>query len=131
MGREPGRNDQQLQQRGVAGGQHLLRPPRQRGGHGNIRQAGRRVFYLRDGQWVDGEDAGKRKTRVIKLDGKEYRDMVRTNRDFAQSRQLGWAVQMNVGDERIVVEKNGQQKDEQLRRQAPQEQIEDSQQQGL
>ena len=125
------RNDQQLQQRGVAGAQANTYFDR-RGNvvtAENIRQVGRRVFYLRDGQWVDGEDAGKRKTRVVKLDGPEYRDLVRKNRDFAQSQQLGWSVQMNVGDERIVVEKNGQQKDEQLRRQAPQEQVEESQEQ--
>jgi len=125
------RNDQQLQQRGVAGAQANSYFDR-RGNvvtTENIRQVGRRVFYLRDGQWVESEDAGKRKTRVVKVDDKEYRDLVRNHRDFAQSQQLGWAVQMNIDDERIVVEKNGQQKDEQLRRQAPQEQIEESQQQ--
>lgn len=125
------RNDQQLQQRGVAGQQANTFFDR-RGNlvtTENIRQAGRRVFYLRDGQWVESEDAGKRKTRVVKLDDKEYRDLVRNNRDFAQAQQLGWAVQMNVGDERIVVEKNGRQKDEQLHRPAPQEQIEEPQQQ--
>jgi len=125
------RNDQQLQQRGVAGAQANSYFDR-RGNvvtTENIRQVGRRVFYLRDGQWVESEDAGKRKTRVVKVDDKEYQDLVRNHRDFAQSQQLGWAVQMNIGDERIVVEKNGQQKDEQLRRQAPHEQIEESQQQ--
>ena len=82
----------------------------------NIRQFGDRVFYLRDGQWVDGKETGERKTRTVKLFSEEYQALLESDRDFAQAQQLGWAVSINVGDERIVVEKDGQQKNEALRR---------------
>ncbi len=125
------RNDQQLQKRAVAS--QMANGYFDRNGNTvnveNIRQAGNRVYYLRDGQWVESEEAGKRKTRVVTLNGREYQDLVRTNRDFAKVQQLGWAVEMNLGDERIVVEKNGKQKDEELRRAAPQQQMPDAQEQ--
>jgi Ca-activated chloride channel homolog len=112
------RNDMQLQRRAVAS--QLGNGYFDRRGNvvnvENVQQVGRRAYYLRDGQWVDGEDPGKRKTRAVTLNGREYQDLVRGNRDFARAQQLGWAVEMNVGDERIVVEKNGKQKDEELRR---------------
>ena len=85
----------------------------------NISQLGRRAFYLQDGQWVDAEDAGTRKTRIVKLFSKEYFDLLRADPVFAQAQQLGWAVSINVGQERIVVEKDGKQKDEALRGPCP------------
>jgi Ca-activated chloride channel family protein len=111
-------NDQQLQQRAVANRE--ANTYRDRRGNlvsvDTVSQIGRQVFYLRDGQWVDAEDAGPRQTRVVKLFSPEYFALLRSQPAFAQSQQLGWAVSMNVGHERIVVEKDGQQKDEQLRR---------------
>jgi len=113
------RNDKQLQQRLVATQQE--NNYRDRRGrvvvNDNLRQFGSQVFYLRDGQWVDAADAGDRKTRVVKLFSKEYNDLVRNNRSFARAQELGWAVSVNVGDERIVVEKDGAQRNEALRRQ--------------
>ena len=84
-----------------------------------VRNFGRQVFYLRDGQWVDAEEAGDRKTRTVKLYSDEYFRLLRANADFARAQKLGWAVAMNVGAERIVVEKDGKLKDEALQRQAP------------
>jgi len=81
----------------------------------NIGQVGRRVFYLRDGQWVDAEQAGKRAARRVKLFSPEYFKLLRSNRDFARAQKLGWSVEMNVGAERVIVEKDGKIKDERLR----------------
>ena len=84
-----------------------------------IRQVGGQVFYLRDGQWVDAAAPGSRKVRNIALNSADYQKLIRSNRDFAQAQQLGWAVAMNVGDERIVVEKDGKQQDEELKKLEP------------
>ena len=75
---------------------------------------GKRAFYLQDGQWVDAEDAGKRKTRVVKLLSPEYFALLKKDDTFAKAQQLGWALSINVGEERIVVEKDGKQKDDSL-----------------
>jgi len=80
-----------------------------------VRQIGSQTFYLRDGQWVDADEAGERNRRVVQLHSKEYNDLVRNNARFARAQQLGWAMEINVGDERIVVEKDGQTKSEALR----------------
>ena len=61
---------------------------------------------------------------MVKLFSPEYLDLLRSSPEFAQSQQLGWAVSVNVGRERIVVEKDGQQKDLQLQRAAePEEEL--------
>lgn len=110
------RNDRGLQSRRVAtqdGNNYVDR-------RGNVvandfvRQLGRQAFYLRGGQWVDAEEQGDRKTRVVKLFSKEYMELLRNSSQFARSQRLGWAVSVNVGKERIVVEKEGQQKSQQL-----------------
>src|SRR5262249_22398677 len=75
---------------------------------------GQRAFYLQDGQWVDAEEAGKRKTRVVKILSPEYFELLKKDETFARAQQLGWALSINVGAERIVVEKDGKQKDESL-----------------
>ncbi len=87
--------------------------------NGRIRQIGRRVFYLNDGQWVDNGEIGKRKTRMVKLYSKDYFTLLRGNRDFARAQAVGWNVAMNIGDERIVVEKDGKTKIEEQRTPAP------------
>ena len=111
------RNDKGLQTRMVAGNAGNFF--RDRRGNvvaaSNIRQVGRRVFYLRDGQWMDAEEAGKRKTRVVALYSDEYFKLLKGNADFARAQKVGWNVAMNVSGERIVVEKDGKQKDESLR----------------
>ncbi len=84
-----------------------------------IRHIGGQAFYLREGQWVAAAEAGSRKVRAVALNSPEYLDLVRTSREFAQAQQLGWSVAMNVGEERIVVEKDGQQQDEELKKLAP------------
>jgi len=80
-----------------------------------VRRIGVQTFYLRDGQWVDAEEAGERNRRVVKLHSDEYNDLVRNDARFARAQQLGWAMELNVGDERIVVEKDGQTQSEALR----------------
>ena len=84
-----------------------------------IRQVGGEAFYLRDGQWVAAAEAGARKVRAVAFNSPEYLELARANREFAQAQQLGWAVAMNVGEERIVVEKDGKQQDEELKKLAP------------
>ena len=48
------------------------------------RQVGRRAFYLQDGQWVDAEEAGTRKTRVVKLFSPEYFELLKNDATFAR-----------------------------------------------
>ncbi len=109
-------NDRQLQNRVVAGG--TANTYRDRRGKettfDTINLIGKRAFYLQGGQWVDAEDAGKRKTRVVKLLSPEYFELLKKDPTFAKAQQLGWALSINVGAERIVVEKDGKQKDESL-----------------
>ena len=52
---------------------------------------------------------------MVKLLSPEYFELLRTDPVFARAQQLGWALSMNVGDERIVIEKDGKQKDESLK----------------
>ncbi len=109
-------NDRQLQSRVVAGtAANVYRDRRGKDTtFGNINLIGKRAFYLRDGQWVDAEEAGSRQTRVVKLLSPEYFELLGKDATFAKAQQLGWALSINVGAERIVVEKNGKQKDESL-----------------
>ena len=110
-------NDKALQMRAVASPE--ANTYRDRRGNltttRNVTQLGRRAFYLQDGQWVDAEEAGTRKTRVVKLFSPEYLELLRTDPTFAKAQQLGWALSVNVGDERIVIEKDGKQQDESLK----------------
>jgi Ca-activated chloride channel family protein len=117
-------NDKDLQKRAVAAPSANIYRDRR----GNtvalqgVTQIGRRAFYLQDGQWADAEEAGTRKTRVIKLFSPEYFELLRTDPTFAKAQQLSWALSINVGQERIVIEKDGKQKDGSLKAPA---QIED------
>jgi len=95
----------------------------------NIQQFGDNVFYLRDGRWADAQDQGDRKTRVVKLFSKEYNDLVRNDRRFAQAQRLGWAMSINIGDERIVVENDGSTQSEELLERVRQQQAPALQQQ--
>jgi hypothetical protein len=54
---------------------------------------------------VDGEKAGARKTREVKLFSKEYFELVRQDKGFADAQRVGADLSINVGDERIVVKK--------------------------
>ncbi len=45
----------------------------------------------------------------------EYFELLRTDPVFARAQQLGWAIAINIGDERIVIEKDGKQQDESLK----------------
>jgi uncharacterized protein YegL len=81
-----------------------------------IKQAGNRTYYLHDGQWSDGEAAGERKTRTVKYMSEEYLKLVHDNADFAKSQELSWSVSVNVGNERIVVERDGKTADEELKK---------------
>jgi Ca-activated chloride channel family protein len=118
------RNDRQLQQKVVAAKDANFYLDRQgrRVATENIQQFDDNVFYLREGQWVDAQDQGDRKTRTVKLFSKEYNDLVRNNRRFAQAQRLGWAMSINVGDERIVVENDGATQSEELLERARQQQ---------
>ena len=109
-------NDRALQGTVAVGGANQYRD--RRGnlvGAANVTQVGNRTFYLGDKQWTDAEEAGTRKTRVVKLFSPEYFELLRTNATFARAQQLSWAVSMNIGDERIVVEKDGKQQDETIK----------------
>ena len=116
-------NDRALQNRSVASGE--TNQYRDRRGQvmaaQNISQIGRRAFYLQNGQWVDAEEVGKRKTRIVKLFSKEYFELLRSDPTFSRAQQLGWPLSINVGEERIVVEKDGKQQDESLRVKPPTE----------
>jgi Ca-activated chloride channel family protein len=109
-------NDRALQTRAVTGA--AANTYRDRRGKdtafANINLIGQRAFYLQDGQWVDAEEAGPRKTRVVKILSPEYFELLKKDPTFARAQQLGWALSINVGAERIVVEKDGKQKDESL-----------------
>jgi Ca-activated chloride channel family protein len=109
-------NDRQLQNRAVAG--TAANTYRDRRGKDttfhNINLIGQRAFYLQGGQWVDAEEVGTRKTRVVKILSPEYFELLKKDATFARAQQLGWALSINVGAERIVVEKDGKQKDESL-----------------
>ena len=109
-------NDKQLQSRAVAGNEaNVYRDRRGKDTNfANITLIGPRAFYLQDGQWVDAEEAGTRKTRVVKILSPEYFELLKKDPTFAKAQQLGWALSINVGAERIVVEKDGKQKDESL-----------------
>lgn len=80
----------------------------------SIRQVGGKAYYMRQGQWVDSTDNAKLKERVVELYSDDYFKLLRKNKDFARAQQLGWSVSVNVGDERIVVEKDGKRVDEKL-----------------
>ncbi len=76
-------NDKALQQRAVAAPAANFYRDR-RGNVTTVRtvtQVGRRAFYLQDGQWVDAEEAGTRKTRVVKLLSPEYFELLTHRRD--------------------------------------------------
>jgi hypothetical protein len=109
-------NDKQLQTRAVAGNEgNVYRDRRGKDTNlANITLIGQRAFYLQDGQWVDAEEAGTRKTRIVKILSPEYFELLKKDPTFAKAQQLGWALAINVGQERIVVEKDGKQKDESL-----------------
>jgi Ca-activated chloride channel family protein len=110
-------NDKMLQLRTIGGAEANFYYDRR----GNVQalttvtQIGRRAFYLQDGQWSDAEEAGKRKVRVVKLFSPEYFELLKSDPTFAKAQRLGWALSINCGDERIVIEKDGKQKDEGLR----------------
>ena len=71
----------------------------------NVRHAGGRVFYLRNGRWEDAQAAGKREVRKVKLFSKEYFELVRENKEFREAQSVGDNLSINVGKARIVVEK--------------------------
>src|SRR5262249_50258837 len=111
-------NDKDLQRRAVAAPEANVYRDRR----GNVQvirtvtQIGRRAFYLQDGQWVDAEDAGSRKTRVVKYLSAEHLELLK-DPTFAKAQQRSWALPNNIGEERIGVEKDGKQKDECLKSQ--------------
>ncbi|MCA9069061.1 MAG: VWA domain-containing protein, partial [Planctomycetaceae bacterium] len=80
----------------------------------SIRQVGGKAYYMRQGQWVDSTDNEKLKERVVELYSEDYFQLLRKNKDFARAQQLGWSVSVNLGNERIVVEKDGKRVDEEL-----------------
>ncbi len=89
----------------------------------SIRQVGGKAYYMRQGQWVDSTDNSKLKERVVQLYSDEYFQLLRSNKDFARSQRLGWATSVNLGNERIVVEKDGKRVDEELLKKSQQQQV--------
>ena len=124
------RNDLQLQQKVVSGqaANFYLDRRGRKVATENIQQLRDSVFYLRDGQWVDAREQGERKTRPVELFSDEYHELVRNNPRFAQAQRLGWAVSINVGDERIVIEKDGVAQSEELLERSRQQQAVEPQQ---
>ncbi len=97
-------NDQGLQTRKVAG--NAANTYRDRRGNvvgaDSVKQIGGRVFYLRDGQWIDGDEAGNRQQRVVKLFSPEYFELLRANADFAPwSRRTAGSRTSNSGSRRF------------------------------
>jgi hypothetical protein len=80
----------------------------------SIKQVGAKAYYMRQGQWVDAQDNAKLKERVVELYSDDYFQLLRDNKDFARAQRLGWAISVNVGEERIVVEKDGKRVDDEL-----------------
>ncbi len=76
-----------------------------------VKHVGGRCFYLDQGIWQESEEAGERKERVVELYSDEYFDLLKQNEDFRRAQKLGWAISINVGDERVVVEKDGKRSD--------------------
>jgi hypothetical protein len=74
---------------------------------------------MRQGQWVDSQDNASLKERVVELYSDEYFQLLRDNQDFARAQRLGWAISVNVGQERIVVEKDGKRVDDELLKKSP------------
>lgn len=117
------RNDIGLQQRGVVNrsanayfdrrGEKVVA--------NNIRQIGAGCFYLNDGQWIDSHDVGDRKERKVELFSDEFFALLKQHKDFRRAQQLGWAMAINIGDERIVVVKDGKHQSEELLKKSPQE----------
>jgi Ca-activated chloride channel family protein len=85
----------------------------------SIRQVGGKAYYMRQGQWVDSQDNASLKERVVELYSDEYFQLLRDNQDFARAQRLGWAISVNVGQERIVVEKDGKRVDDELLKKSP------------
>lgn len=71
----------------------------------NVRQVGRRAFYLRNDKWVESEGQGDRKERKVKLFSAEYFSLVAADDGFRQAQEIGGELSINVGNERIVVER--------------------------
>lgn len=76
-----------------------------------VKHVGGRCFYLENGQWCEAEEAGERKERVVELYSDDYFTLLKQNEDFRKAQKLGWAISINVGDERVVVEKDGKRSD--------------------
>ena len=110
------RNDRGLQMKAVAGNAANVYLDRRgkKVGRENIYQLGAQCFYLRGGQWCDANEAGKRKERVVELFSEEYFQLLREHPEFAKAQKLGWAMSVNIGEERIIVEKEGKRKSEEL-----------------
>lgn len=110
------RNDRDLQTKMVVGNAANVYLDRRgkKVGRENVYQLGARCFYLNNGQWCDAEEIGNRKTRVVKLFSEDYFKLLREHPEFAKAQKLGWAMSVNVGDERVVIEKEGKQQSEEL-----------------
>jgi Ca-activated chloride channel family protein len=101
------KNDMELQQRVVAAPSvnAFLDQSGERREAGNVRQVGRKAFYRRNDTWVEAAEAGDRKERKVKLFSPEYFSLVAGDEGFRQAQEIGAEMSVNVGNERIVVEK--------------------------
>jgi Ca-activated chloride channel family protein len=71
----------------------------------NIAQIEGQAFYARDGKWEDAEEKGDRKVRKVRQFSKEYFDLIGKDEKFKRAQTLNGAISVNVGEERIEVEK--------------------------
>ena len=100
-------NDRELQTRVVAAPQmNAYRDQRgEKRMAENVRQVGNRAFYLRNNQWEEADAAGAREVRKVKMFSDEYFALVKSDEGFRKAQEIGAAMSINVGRERIVVEK--------------------------
>ena len=75
------------------------------GSAGREEEVGNRAFYLRNNQWEEADAAGAREVRKVKMFSDEYFALVKSDEGFRKAQEIGAAMSINVGRERIVVEK--------------------------
>jgi Ca-activated chloride channel family protein len=99
------KNDQEMQQRMVANDSvnaYVDRNGRRK--TAAIKRVAGRTFYQRDGVWEESEEKGDRQVRKVKKFSKEYFELVKTNKAFADAQRLNGKMSINIDAERVVVE---------------------------
>jgi hypothetical protein len=101
------RNEQQLMKRKVASySAENYRDQDGREQKAAVQRVGGRVFYKKDGSWVEsgGNAKDSAPVKTVKRYSDEYYEMVKHNADFAKAQRLDGKVRMQVGDRQVEVE---------------------------